>query len=84
MLHITYVHLTFKMQEKKNVSSLEATKVASLGSQKQPRNQFYLALENLKLPPQGSGSGHLGVTRLWQGLHASLVREGKAALHEGS
>lgn len=49
MLHITYVHLKFKMQEKK--SFLEAMKVAYLGSQKQPLNQFYLALENLKLLP---------------------------------
>lgn len=70
------------MQEKK--SFLEAMKVAYLGSQKQPLNQFYLALENLKLLPHWLGSGHQGVTELWQSLYTSLVREDKAVLREGS
>lgn len=44
---------SLKCKKKKNLIFLEATKVAHLGSQKQPLNQFYLALGNLKLPPQG-------------------------------
>lgn len=54
------------------------------GSPKQLLNQFYLALESLKLPPQGLGSGQQGVTGLWPSPQASLVHEGRAALQEGS
>lgn len=52
MLHVIYVHLKFKMQEKKR-SSLEAMKAAYLGSQKQPLNQFYLALGKSQAPTTG-------------------------------